>query len=611
MTDTDTVDTLTLEPDAPPVEVELKSDVVEAPANERMGGAAVVEAFVACGIEKVFGYSGGGTLVITHEMNLQGVDSMNGRTELTTAWMSYGYNRVKGWAASACVFHCVGTLHASPVVYAAKVDSTPLLVMTINIHSSLDFREGLQDGNYVHAAMTPLSKFSRRVVVPDDIPLAIRQAVISASTGKPGPSTLDLAFQVLSGKTTCPAEPLALPEPPAASAATIARVLDLIRVAKRPVLFVGAGVHLAGATAELLAFAEALQLPVVSTSWGGRGVMSDDHPLFAGVCGSFGWTSANDIAQKSDLWIAVGTTFSQMTTGAWNMVKPDKVVQIDIDPNQLGKIFQPTIGVTGHAKLVLQQLSDEAARLGIGHLADKSQLDAIAESKAAWHEYHLELAGDSGTPINQYYLIDQMAKTLPKGTIVVGDSGGQAFMLYRSFTYGEMTPMPLGSRYMSLGAGLPVAMGAKMAAPERTVVSYHGDGGFYYDLMELTTLKERGLKVIIIVDNNHCLYANRQGWRLMGDVRNSWVDCPETTDFVDIAKAQGIPAERVTNPEDIVGALQRAMASDESYLIDVWTDPETRLKRAIKNVIPILSDRHPQQGADRHIAPPLQGSWPA
>ena len=610
-TDTTTLDE-TISTDVPVAdEVAVGPPSVPAPAGERMGGAAVVESLVACGIEKVFGYSGGGTLVITHEMNLQGVDSMNGRTELTTAWMSYGYNRVKGWAASACVFHCVGTLHASPVVYAAKVDSTPLFVMTINIHSSLDFREGLQDGNHVFAAMTPLSKYARRVVVPDDIPLAVRQSVIAASTGKPGPSYLDMAFQVLSGKTTCPAETLELPELPAASAATIGRVLDLLKDAKRPVLFVGAGVHLAGATAELLAFAEALQIPVVSTSWGGRGVMSDEHPLFAGVVGSFGWTSANDIAQQSDLWIAIGTTFSQMTTGAWNIVKPAKVVQIDIDPNQLGKIFQPTIGVTGHAKIVLQQLIDTAAERGFSNLADKSQIDAIAAAKKEWHEYHLELAGDSGTPINQYYLVDQMAKTFPKGTIMVGDSGGQAFMLYRSFNYGEMTPMPLGSRYMSLGAGLPVAMGAKMAAPERTVVSYHGDGGFYYDLMELTTLKEHGLKVIIVIDNNHCLYANRQGWKLMGDVRNSWVDCPETTDFVEIARAQGIPGERVTDPNDIVAALKRAMESEESYLVDVWTDPETRLKRAIKGVIPILSDRQPQQGADRHIAPPLQGSWPA
>ena len=192
---------------------------------------------------------------------------------------------------------------------------------------------------------------------------------------------------------------------------------------------------------------------------------------------------------------------------------------------------------------------------------------------------------------------------------MVGDSGGQAFMLYRSFHYKEVTPMPLGSRYMSLGAGLPVAIGAKLAAPERTVVCYHGDGGFYYDFMELSTLAEKKIKVIVVIDNNHCLFANRQGMKMWG-LEHPWVDLPESTDFVAIAKAQGIDGERVTDPAGIEEALKRALASEGSYVVDVWTDPETRVRRAIRDVIPILSDRNPEQGAGRHIGPPLEGSWP-
>jgi acetolactate synthase-1/2/3 large subunit len=162
---------------------------------------------------------------------------------------------------------------------------------------------------------------------------------------------------------------------------------------------------------------------------------------------------------------------------------------------------------------------------------------------------------------------------------------------------------------MSLGAGLPVAIGAKLAAPERTVVCYHGDGGFYYDFAELSTLSDRGIKVIVIVDNNHCLYANRQGMRLWG-IQNPWVDLPDT-DFVGLAKSLGVPGERVTDPADIAPALERALSASGSYLIDVVTDPETRIKRAIKDVIPIITDRKPQQGAAAHFAPPLEGSWPA
>lgn len=578
--------------------------------RSRSGAEAIVEALHACDVEMVFGYSGGGTNALIHHIATSGMANMNGRTELSGAWMSYGYNRIKGRVASACLFHCVGVLHASPVVYASKLDSTPFFMMDVNLDSALDFREGLQDAGEVYSSLRPLAKYARKVVTSDDLPLAVRQSVLSANTGRPGPSVLDLGFQVLAGSTTCPAEPLTLPEPPAASAATLARVLDMLGKAKRPVFFVGAGVHMAKATTELRTLAEKLQIPVVSTSWGGRGVISDEHPLFAGVLGSFGWTSANEIAQKSDLWIAIGTTFSQMTTGAWNIVKPDNVIQIDIDPNQLGKIFQPTLGITGHAKVVLGQLIEVAAVAGVESLADEAQLAAIAAAKQEWRDYHAGLSGESGIPINQYYLIQKMADVFPAGTIMVGDSGGQAFMLYRSFNYRDTTPMALGSRYMSMGAGLPVAIGAKLAAPDATVVSYHGDGGFYYDSMELTTLAERKIKVIIVIDNNHCLAANRQGMKMMG-IENPWVDVPETTDFAALARAQGVDGERVTDPADIVPALERALAAEGSYVIDVWTDPETRLRRAIRDVIPILSDRRPPQGAGRHFSPPLQGSWPA
>ncbi|HKT74049.1 MAG TPA: thiamine pyrophosphate-binding protein [Steroidobacteraceae bacterium] len=582
------------------------------PNLARSGGKAIVEALQACNVELVVGYSGGGAGAVIHHVASSGLANMNARTELAGAWVSYGYNRVKGRAASACLFHCVGSLHASPVVYAAKADSTPFFMMDVNLDSSLDFREGLQDSVDIYPALKQIAKTAKKVVTPDDLPLAVRQAILAASTGRPGPSVLDIAFQTLIRNTSCPAEPLTLPESPAASDATISQVMKMIAAARRPVLFVGAGIHLAHAYRELQTFAEALQIPVCSTSWGGRGAISDDHPLYAGVVGSFGWNSGNEIVQKADLWIVLGTTFSQMTTGAWNIVKPKNVVQVDVDPNQLGKIFQPTLGVVADAKTFLQQLNDRVKRDEIKTPRDRAELRELATAKQEWFDYHNELCGDGGSEkkINQYYFIKKMSEAVPRGTIVVGDSGGQAFMVYRSFHYKDVTPMPVGSRYMSLGAGLPIAIGAKLAAPERTVVCYHGDGGFYYDAMELSTLAERKIKVIVIIDNNRCLLANRQGMRLWG-MENPWVDLPESTDFVALAKAQGVEGERVTRPADIEAALQRALACEGSYILDVWTDPDTRVRRAIRDVIPILSDRKPQQSAAGHIGPPLEGSWPA
>jgi acetolactate synthase I/II/III large subunit len=206
----------------------------------------------------VFGYSGGGTGALIHQVAISGLTNMNARTELAGTWMSYGYNRVKGRAASACIFHCVGMLHATPAVYAAKVDSTPLFVMDVNLDSALDLREGLQDSHDIYSALKPLSKYSRKVVLADDLPLAVRQSVLAASTGRPGPSVLDLGFQVLINNTSCAVETLTLPKPPAADEDTIEEILSMIRKAANPILLAGAGVHLAGASAELQEFAELL-----------------------------------------------------------------------------------------------------------------------------------------------------------------------------------------------------------------------------------------------------------------------------------------------------------------------------------------------------------------
>ncbi len=589
----------------------VEADIEEKPRN---GAKAVMETLEGGGVDLMFGYSGGGTGVLIDEIVKSGIKEMNARSELSSTWMSYGYNRTKGYAASACLYHCVGTLHCSPAIYAAKQDSAPLLVMGVSLNSAVDFREPLQDSGEMYAALKPISKHASKVVVSHDTPLAVRQALIAANTGRLGPSVMDMAHQSLTGDSATPSEPLTLPKPPAASDDTITEVLEMIKGAKRPVLFVGAGIHLGKAYDELQAVAEALQIPIVSTSWGGRGVISDDHPLFAGVAGSFGWDCGNTILQKSDLWIAIGTTFSQMTTGAWNIEKPEKVIHVDVESAQLGKIFQPTLGVIAHSKVFLKQIQDRVEKDGIeAQTDDRPDLPEVPELKKEWYEYYNNvLCANPGeeNALNQYSVVREMSRSFPSGTIVVGDSGGQAYMLYRTFHYKEVTPMPQGSRYMSLGSGLPIAIGAKLACPERTVVSYHGDGGFYYDAMELSTLAERGIKVIVIIDNNRCLLANRQGMKMMG-MLNPWCELPESTDFVGLSKSLGVPGERVTKHEDLSAAFQRANESETSYLIDVWTDPTTRTMRSIKNVIPILSDRKPMQSAARHTHPPLDGSWPA
>ena len=592
---------------------------IAAEDEERTGAQAVADALVASGVEMVFGFQGGGVTAPLGPIMASTIESIPVRTELSGAWMSFGYNRIKRRAASVCLFHEVGLLHVAPAIYSAKLDSTPLVVMGVNLASTLDLREPLQEGLELFPSLRPLSKYIRRVVTGDDLPLAIRQSVLSASTGRFGPSVLDLFYQIFHQPATCPVEELEFPAAPGADPAAIARAVDALKAAERPLLIVGAGVHLSGGEEALRQFAETFGIPVVSTTRGGRGIIPDEHPLYGGPLGSYGWTSANELAQQSDLWIAFGTSFSQVTTAAWTLEKPDRVIHVDIDPGEIGKIFQPTVGIVGDAGAVIGQLNaameSEAEPLR-ERWADRAV--EVAERTDAWRSTYNSRFDGTEVPINQLYLVDVLNEELPEGAIVIPDSGTHASIVLRGKRFDDpITGRVASPRYQSLGAGLPMAIGAKLAAPDRVVVSFHGDGGIYYALSDLATIATYKLKVITIIDNNGCLLANRSGWKMLGlpEELGEFTELPPT-DFVGIATSMGLAGERVTDPADLPAAVRRALASDCGYVIDVVTDPETRMKRAIPGVIPILSDR-PIHADDvnttrrqLHYNLSLSGSWP-
>jgi acetolactate synthase-1/2/3 large subunit len=573
----------------------------------REGSDAIAETLIASDVEIVFGYAGGAVPHLARGLVAHQVPMFAGRSEITAAWMSYGYNRAKRRAASAILTHHVGALHVAPVVYGATMDGTPLLFMAMDNPPAMEARDGLQDAVEVYPSLKPLAKYIKKVNDASDLPVIVRQAVKSASTGKFGASVLVLPQTIMFQKTSLPTEPLRLPSKPSPLAEDISATWNLIAKAKKPVFYIGAGVHIADAAEELRELAEATGIPVVSTSWGGRGVLPDDHELYMGASGAFGWKSGNGVLQDADLWISIGASFSQMSTGTWSIRKPSTVVQVDISEYELAKIFQPTIGIQSDAKHFLKAM-----------LAAKERQNANGKAIEGWRsesqerkeEFLVEMDGwadATAVPLNQYHVIRTLSEELPKGTLVVGDSGGHCFALYRAFKYKETTPLPSGGHYMSLGSGLPIAIGAKLADPSRNVVVFHGDGGFYYDLSELSVLTERNLKVIIVIDNNGCLLANRSAMKSMG-VENPWADLPDTTDFVTVAKGFGVDGEKVEHPDQLVPAIKRALASEKSYVIDVHTTEGLRIRRALEGIIPIVSDRTPTFG---HLDTVLDGSWPS
>lgn len=583
----------------------------DAEVGFREGSEALVETLTACGVEYVFGYSGGMTTSVQRSIVGQGVPNVNARTELSAAWMSYGYNRVKRRAASATLSWCVGSLHAAPVVLAAKLDSTPLVYMLMENSAAWDLRDALQDGTELYSAFKPLAKYVRRIVDGQDLPLAVRQAVLAASTGKFGPAVLDLTHEAMYQKTTIKTEPLSLPSPPAADDEAVRRTIELLRSASRPVLLAGAGIHMADATGELRRFVEAAGIPVVTSGPGGRGVLPDDHPLYAGDMSGWGYFGTGTrLAEEADLWIAVGFSFSQTATASWSLAKPENVVHVDVEQSQLGRIFQPAVGVVADAGKFLAQLGDRLEESGLRRTdgGDPARLAEIARAKESYLELLSSFTG--ADPIMPAAVGQALAAEVPADTILVNDEGFMVpGMVFSEDKYPSGFANPLGFHYDSLGSTLPVAIGAKLAAPDRLVVSVGGDGGFFYDCADLSVLAERGLKVVSIVLNNGGLYGGRRGREhgVNALPLTHWTDLPEETDYTAIARSMGVPGERVEKAADIAPAIRRAIEADGPYFIEVmtsgstlhlslnaWPDPDPKTARKFGH-------------GDRSV----EGSWPS
>jgi acetolactate synthase I/II/III large subunit len=570
----------------------------KAQIRSREGSEAVVDTLIACGVEYVFGYSGGPNSSLTR--SVARIPNIPGRNELSAAWMSYGYNRSKNRAASAAVLYAVGVLHASPVIHAAKVDSTPLLVLFVESSAAWDARDILQPGHDMFPTLAPISKYIKRVVDGEDLPILVRQAVTASSTGKYGAAVLDLTHLAMLERTTVKTESLVLPLPPAASEDGVRQAAELIRAAKSPVILAGAGVHFANARAELRQFAEATGIPVVTSGPGGRGVLPDDHPLYAGDMTGWGaFPTGMRLSQGADLWIAVGFSFSQTATSSWSVPKPERVIHVDIEESQIGRIFEPTLGMVADAKAFFSQLTDYFVASGGVNFADSPRIEEIDEAKKKFFDL---LSSFTGDPIMPAGVGQLLAEEVPAGTILVGDEGFMVSgMLYRSSKYPDGFAPPMGFHYASLGSTLPVAIGAKFANPDRLVVSVGGDAGFYYDCADLSILAEHNLKVLVILYNNGGLYGGPKA--RSGGFNQLWLDLPDT-DYAGVARSFGVPSERIEHASDLESAVRRAIAADGPYFLEVVVGAGSGHINAIGR-----TGEHapPKFGhGDRHIA----GSWP-
>jgi len=436
-----------------------------------------------------------------------------------------------------------------------------------------------------HAPLyAPVTKFDAQVDSAADLPRLLRQAWRAAMTGTPRPAHLDLnglqaeiieTGTVHAAAGVDPALQLHMPPyRPTPSDTEIEHAAAVLRAAGRIAIVAGAGATASQAGPELLALGQALAAPI-GTSLGARGIIPTRHALSIGCVGNYAAPPANQIVHEADLVLFVGCHTGDQVTHTWRIPPIDtKVVQIDIDPLELGRSYGNTLGLMGDPKATLAKL---LAALGKPS-RDTTFADRARGIVAAWREDRAKLLASNATPILPDRLCAEITAALPEDGILVADTGYSGIWTSTLIELNGTTQTYLRAAG-SLGWAFPASLGAKCAAGRRKVICWSGDGALYYHATELETARRRGIAVVLVVNNNS---GFGQGWpniqRMQGNKPGDVAELVRfgPTNFADLARTFGLRGIRVEEPSQIAPALHDALASDETVVVDVATDINAR-----------------------------------
>jgi acetolactate synthase I/II/III large subunit len=501
--------------------------------------------------------------------------------EKSAAYMADGYARATG-KPGVCAAQVIGALNLAAGLRDAWLAHSPVIAMTGGRLPETKFRKVYQELDDV-PAFEPVTKFNATIDDVARFPDMLRQAFRTAVSGTPGP--VHLQFRGNEGQLDLEeAEMEALVEAqfaqvppfrPQPEAAQVKAALDLLQQAARPIVVAGGGVRASGAQAELVALAEALQIPV-ATSLNGKDAIPGTHPLSVGVVGTYSRESANRAVNAADLVCFVGTETGGMTTHFW-AVPPigTPAVQIDIEPEALGRNYPLQAGVLGDAKAVLSAMLAQADKRS----AKKREawIAEIAKLRSDWAAKYKADLESAAVPIHPARICGELTQHLPNDAMVVVDTGHAGMWIGGLYDLRVPTQSYMRSAG-HLGWAFPAGIGAKAACPERPVVVFTGDAGFWYHIAEIETAVRWNIASVTLVNNNSGGNQSKRGFdRAYGgtqteQARELWTYRP--TDFARLAEDMGALGIRVEKPADIAPALERALAAKRPAVIDVVTDIE-------------------------------------
>jgi acetolactate synthase-1/2/3 large subunit len=457
---------------------------------------------------------------------------------------------------------------------------SPVIALTGGREPRTKFRKVYQEIDDV-PAFEPVTKFNATIDDVARFPDMVRQAFRVATTGTPGP--VHLQFRGNEGQVDAEEaemEPVCEPQfarvppfRPAPDEASVVAALTHLQQAERPVIVAGGGARASGAAAELVALAEALAIPV-ATSLNGKDAIAGNHPLSVGVVGSYSRESANRIVNAADLVCFIGTETGGMTTHFWAVPKiGTPAIQIDIDPEAIGRNYPLLVGVNGDAKVTLARMLDIADRASAGRR--KPWIEQVHGVCREWSaKYHAALTSEA-VPIRPERICAELTRHVPDNGIVVVDTGHAGMWM------GGMYDLTSANQsYMRsaghLGWAFPAGLGAKCACPDRPVITFTGDAGLWYHIAEIETAARWHINTVTVVNNNSSGNQSKRGFdRVYGgkqteQARELWTF--SKVDFARIAEDMGARGIRVEKPGEISAAIAQALRADRPVIVDVVTD---------------------------------------
>ena len=536
------------------------------------GAQAVIASLEAEGVDTLFGYPGGQAIKIYDALyDSKKIHHVLARHEQGATHMADGYARATGKVGVVLVTSGPGATNTVTGIATAYMDSVPLVVITGQVTRGVIGTDAFQESDIVGITM-PVVKHSFLLQSTDDLTRTFREAFYIASTGRPGPVLIDIPSDLSSAEMVFHyPDKISLPSyrpTYKGNAKQVRQAVACIQESKRPLIYAGGGIVTSHACSELTELAERMQIPVV-TSLMGKGAMRCSNPLNLGPVGMHGSKYANMAVTECDLLIAVGARFSDRVTGKVDEFAPHaKIIHIDIDPAEIGKIIDPAVPIVGDAKVVLGAINDRLEKTEAQPVGT-DWVKTVCEWRERWPLYTEDFEDFPGMIAPEVVLSHLSDKLDPEASIVTTEVGQHQMWahqnIHREHAHTFLSSGGLGT----MGFVFPAAIGAKIGCPEDEVVCIAGDGSFQMNSQEMATAAINKVGVKVLIMDNRALGMVHQWQRLFYNERYSFTELDANPDFVKLADAYGWQAARISKPEEIDGALDAMLSAEGPYLLDV------------------------------------------